>query len=394
MRVRRFELRLIGSALVACWAVAAGLILLAYRPGGPFDVIVGILAMVPIGIALAGVIWPPVTRGDRSFPAMVWLGIGALLFLFPSIKGILDQLVALGSQTLLPSLESAYPWVLALLATSLFSGFGMARRMDGGDAPRRRRLAGGTAIAVVATVLSGAAFVTVAVANDIMLRDATASASRFGPTTGSDQPPMCDVALAAGATARVDLRLAASVDLRPIGTVELSGLRVGSDFRWQAYVASTSELGRYGMARSGDRAWLLQPGGRWRPAVAATGTQDTVDVRALEAALTPDYRATAEDRGVEVIEGARARRCRIAIDGPVFAAAFPQVRWLIGPADLHRWRGQLDYWVFLDGQLGQVTGSVNGEAAGLVPEALQGTVEVRLTATERGADFVIYPPAQ
>ena len=100
MRVRRFELRLIGSALVACWAVAAGLILLAYRPGGPFDVIVGILAMAPIGIALAGVIWPPVTGGDRSFPAMIWLGIVALLFLFPSIQGILNQLVALGSQTL------------------------------------------------------------------------------------------------------------------------------------------------------------------------------------------------------------------------------------------------------------------------------------------------------
>ena len=394
MRVRRFELRLIGSALVACWAVAAGLILLAYRPGGPFDVIVGVLAMTPIGIAVTGVIWPPVTRGDRSFPAMIWLGIGALLFLVPSIRGVLDQLVALGSQTLLPSLESAYPWLLALLATSLFSGFGIARRMDGGDAPRRRRLAAGTAIAVAATVLSGAAFATLAVANDVMLRDATATASRFGPTTGPDQPPRCDAALAAGATARLDMRLVASVDLRPIGTVELFGLRVGSDFRWQAYVASTRELGQYGMARSGDRAWLLQPGGRWRPSVATTGTEDTVDVRALEAALTPDYRSTAEDRGVEVIEGARARRCRIAIDGPVFAAAFPQARWLIGLADLHRWRGQLDYWVFLDGQLGQVTGSVNGEAAGLVPEALQGTVEVRLTATERGRDVVIYPPAQ
>lgn len=394
MRVRRFELRLIGSALVVCWAMAAGLILLAYRPGGPFDVIVGVLAMAPIGIALAGVIWPPLARGDLSFPAMVWLGIGALLFLVPSIRGVLDQLVALGSQTLLPSLESAYPWILALLATSLFSGFGIARRIEGGNALRRRRLAAGTAIAVVATVLSGAAFAAVAVANDIALRDATADSSRFGPTTGADQPPLCDVPLAAGETARLDMRLSASVDLRPIGTVELSGLRVGNDFRWLAYLASTREIGRYGAARSGDRAWLLGPGSRWRQSAGATGTEDTVDLHALEAALTPDYRSTAEDRGVEVIEGARARRCRIAIDGPVFAAAFPQARWLIGRADLHRWRGQLDYWVFLDGQLGQVTGSVNGEAAELVPDALQGTVEVRLTATERGRRFVIYPPAQ
>jgi hypothetical protein len=80
------------------------------------------------------------------------------------------------------------------------------------------------------------------------------------------------------------------------------------------------------------------------------------------------------------------------VDGRVFADAFPQVVWLVGNADLHRWRGQLDYWVFLDGQLGQVAGSVNGEAFEIVPDALLGTIDVRLTATERGRDAVIYPP--
>ena len=74
-----------------------------------------------------------------------------------------------------------------------------------------------------------------------------------------------------------------------------------------------------------------------------------------------------------MIEGAPARRCRIAIDGTTFSAAFPQVRWLVGDADLADWRGQLDYWVFLDGQLGQIAGSVNGEGAVIEPEALQGT---------------------
>ena len=117
-----------------------------------------------------------------------------------------------------------------------------------------------------------------------------------------------------------------------------------------------------------------------------------VDLQALEVALTPGYRATAEDHGVEVIEGARARRCRIAIDGATFRDAFPQIAWLVGDADLHRWRGQLDYWVFLDGQLGQVAGSANGEAGGIVPDALSGTIDVRLTATERGRDSFIYPP--
>jgi hypothetical protein len=97
---------------------------------------------------------------------------------------------------------------------------------------------------------------------------------------------------------------------------------------------------------------------------------------------------------VEVIEGARARHCRIAMDGDTFAAAFPQIRWLSGAADHHDWRGQLDYWIFLDGELGMVTGSASGLAVGIDPDALQGTVEVRMTATSRGSDLAISPPTQ
>jgi hypothetical protein len=80
------------------------------------------------------------------------------------------------------------------------------------------------------------------------------------------------------------------------------------------------------------------------------------------------------------------------VDGPTFRAAFPQIRWLVGAVDLQHWVGQLDYWVFVDGQLGQVAGSINGHAGELRPEAIQGTIEVLLTATERGRDVVIYPP--
>ena len=80
------------------------------------------------------------------------------------------------------------------------------------------------------------------------------------------------------------------------------------------------------------------------------------------------------------------------MDGPVFRAAFPQVRWLAGENDLHRWRGQLDYWVFLDGELGQVAGSITGEGADVADGAIQGTIDVHMTATERGRNTVIYPP--
>ena len=114
MRARRFELRLLGSALVAAWGLAAVLVLLAYRPGGPLDVAVGITMLVPLAIAICGVIWPPVARGRDTYPMVVALGVGSLLLLLPSIGGVLNQLQALGSQTLMPSLEAAYPWLLAL----------------------------------------------------------------------------------------------------------------------------------------------------------------------------------------------------------------------------------------------------------------------------------------
>ncbi len=392
MRVRRFELRLLGIALVASWSIAAGLVLLAYRPGGPFDIVVGLVAMLPIGIAVAGVVWPPVARGNLAFPIIVWVGVIALLFLVPSIIGVVNQLVALGSQTLLPSFEAAYPWLIALFATSLFSGFGVARRLDGEESVRDHRLLAGIGLGVVATIAATTVFAAVAVANDEAVRTAGPDTSRFGPTTGDVQPPPCDAELTAGRSARLALRLSASADLRQLGSVELAGLRSGDDFRWLAYVASIRELGQYGSARIEQDTWALTPGTRWRAVPSREVADDTVDVQALNVALTPGYRATAEDRGVEVIEGARARHCRIAVDGPVFREAFPQARWLTGDNDLHRWRGQLDYWVFLDGQLGQVAGSVNGEGADVAEGAIQGTIDVHMTATERGRDTVIYPP--
>jgi hypothetical protein len=394
MRVRIFELRLIAAALVVSWSIAGGLVLLAYRPGGPFDLIVGLLAMTPIAIALAGVIWPPLARGDMAFPSIVWLGIGALLFLVPSITGVVTQLLAFGSRTLLPSFEAAYPWLLALFATSLFTGFGIARRLHGATAVRRHRLLAGTTIAAVATLLSGGTFAAVAVANDLALRDTPIEASRFGPTIGPDQPQRCEAPLDVGASARLSLHMAATVDQRPVGSVDLSGGRVGGDFRWLAYVATIRELGQYGSARAAGQAWQISPGTTWRSIAPEGVDTETVDLQALDMALTPDLRATAEDRGVEVIEGARARRCRVAVDGRIFEAAFPQTAWLVGGVDLHRWRGQLDYWVFLDGELGQIVGSVNGEAAGIVANAINGTIEIRLAATERGRDSVIYPPTR
>ena len=137
-----------------------------------------------MAIALAAVFWPPVARGDRAFAGIVWLGLLAGLLLVPSIGGVLNQLLGRGPQTLLPSVESAYPWLLALVATSVFAGLGIARRILGETALRRSRLVGGTAIGLGLTLAAGSLFAGAAIANDVALRDQPALSSRFGPTGG------------------------------------------------------------------------------------------------------------------------------------------------------------------------------------------------------------------
>jgi hypothetical protein len=392
VRVRIFELRLIGLALAACWVVAAGLVLIAYRPGGPIDVAVGAAALLPAIIAFAGVRWPPVARGTRAFAAMVWLAAGSLLVLVPSIADVTGQLGGRGAQTLLPSVEAAYPWVLGLIGTCLFTGFGLARRRLGEAAMRQRRLVRGIVFATLLTAGAGMVFSAVAMGNELALRDRIASSSRFGPTDINRDPPPCDGQMGIGATARLGVEFEGTLDGRSMGTIELGGDRNRADIRWLAFVATSRELGLHGVAEIGPDAWVRDPFAAWRPSTFAEVGDADLDLTAFRVALSPAARAAAGTQGVGVIEGARARQCRILVDGPTFRAAFPQVVWLVGDADLAHWRGQLDYWVFLDGQIGRIAGSVNGDAADIQLGALQATIRVDLTATDRGTPLPITPP--
>jgi len=393
VRVRTLELRLIALVLAGCWAVAAGLVLLAYRPGGPIDVAVGVAALLPAVVAFGGVIWPPVARGDRAFAAMVWLAAGSLLVLVPSIADVTGQLGGRGVQTLLPSVEAAYPWVLGLLGTCLFTGFGIARRRLGEDAMRRNRLVRGIALATILAIGTGLVFSAVAMGNELALSDRTASSSRFGPTDIDREPPECDGPMGIGPSARLVVHLDGTVDGRSLGTVDLAGERSAGDVRWLAYVATNFDLGLRGAASIGNQAWVRGPFGGWRRGTDVDVPDTTIDVTAFRIALSPEARAAASSRGVALIEGARARQCRIVIDGPTFLAAFPQASWLVGDADLAHWYGQLDYWVFLDGEIGRMAGSVNGDAADLRVGALQATIRVDLTATDRDARIEVTPPA-
>ena len=83
----------------------------------------------------------------------------------------------------------------------------------------------------------------------------------------------------------------------------------------------------------------------------------------------------------------------MAVDGRTFAAAVPELAWFAPVPDVHRWRGQLDFWVFADSEIGQVSGALNGEAAGLGTNGIQGTVRLTITASDRDQVVVIEPPA-
>jgi hypothetical protein len=386
------ELRILGVALAGLWLAAFVLVLIGYRPGGPADAFVALALAGPIAVALAGVLWPPVARGDRAFAAITWLGLGAVLMLLPSLVGVATQIAGGGPQTLLPSAEAAYPWVLALLATGLFAGLGIARRRLGETALRRRRLVLGTAIGIVLVLVTGTAFTLAAVANELALGDQPAISSRFGPTDATTDLPECGDPLSAGATARVELRMDASVDDRRTGQVAIGGVRDGADVRWTGFAATRATLGQHGVVHIGDRAWIRQPHIAWTsvPPWAAAG--EDLDRQLVEVALTPENRTAAEDRGVAFIEGARARHCRITIDGETLRLALPEVDLLIGGTDVSRWRGDLDYWVFVNGELGQADGQVSGPATGLAEDALIATLRFRMTAVDRGRPVSIRPP--
>jgi hypothetical protein len=393
VRVRTIELRILGTALAALWLAAFALILAGYRPGGPVDTWVGIAAGGPILIALVAVAWPPVARGDRAFAAIAWLAFAAILLLVPSLQGIATQVTGRGPQTLMPSLEAAYPWLLALLATGLYAGLGLARRRLGETALRRRRLVLGSGLGLLMVLAAGAAFSAAAIVNELALDDRPALASRFGPTDPDLEPPACNGELKAGSTAVLELRMDSSLDDHFAGQVAIRGVRSGADFRWSGFAASRITLGQHGLTRIGGRTWVLSPGRSWTSVGADRGIGQDLDRNIAQVALTPANRAVAEDRGLAYIEGARARHCRIAVDGATIREALPEIAMLIGTLDVTRWRGELDFWVFADAEVGQVDGRITGPALDLVDDAMLAGVRFRITAVDRGVPVTVQQPA-
>jgi hypothetical protein len=393
VRVRLFELRLLAIALSSLWAIGGGTFLIGFRPGGPWDLAVGVTASLPFLVSIGAIFWPPLITSDRASAIVFWDGLVAGLLLVPSIASVARQILTGRSQELLPSAEVIYPFGVALMATTLFVGLGISRKLIPEVGLGRRRLVASVAFALITSILIGGTFAGVSLADDAALQDRPAADSRFGPTRAGLTPPSCDGPIQEAWTASVDLTLWGDVDRNSIGSVDLSGHRLGNDFEWSAQVVRSDLFGQFREERLSGRAWAQGPGQAWRSVDPAALDPDALDASVLADALSPGNRATAEDRGLEYVEGARARHCRIAVDGPTFQASFPQVAWLTRDASLETWRGQLDYWLFGDQELGMVTGSINGNASPVLGPGLQATVSVRLTATDRDAPLVIFPPA-
>ena len=180
--------RLMGVCLLGLWTGLFLVILIAYRPGGPWDALVAAAAFAPVLIAAVAVVWPPMPDPEghdqwRSRAAIAWVGLIALLLV--------------GSMLVLEIRILAGGW---RPGTAALAGGGLRahprhrvpepvrgpgrdrRRPDAGGWRGHGRLVHAFGIAVVMCV--GAAFLMggAAVANDLALRDRPQVPSRFGPT--------------------------------------------------------------------------------------------------------------------------------------------------------------------------------------------------------------------
>ncbi len=381
----------LAGLLAAGWLVAAIVAALAYRPGGPLDLAPAALRVAVAGLAAAAVLRPPPAAVDRWLAAS-WLAAASLLILAPSIW-LLDRRPVSEAVPLLPSPETLYPWFLAALGTGVYAGLGLVGARPqaaarGGRWVVARGVVIGAVVALAIATLGGAAVF----ANDAALASDPPAASRYGPTGASPQPPPCDGELAAGAGALVTMDLSGTVDRTDIGAAALAGERDGADFSWTATVATTITQGGRGASRLSSDGWLLGDDGTWQPAPAAALDPLSLDLRVVETALSAANRAVPETLGIDLVEGARARHCQAAVDGPTFLEAFPQTAWFIGDVEPETWRGWIDWWVFADGELGLLGGYIDGLASEMTPPGIRVTVRVRLSATDRDLPHPVSPP--
>ena len=390
MRVRTLELRLLAGLLCALWASFGIVVAAGYHPGGPFDALVSLSALLPAAVAAAAIRWPPVMNDGRMATAVGWLGVVSALVIVPSAAGVVVNIAVGGRQILLPSAELAYAGFVALLTTCLFVGLGLGKAVR--ERPRStatgERLALGAGLGLVLTLFAAVPFGAAALANDHALRSSgtSSSPSRFGPTDLSVVPPACSRGPRRSAAAHLTASATASLDREPVGTATLEGDRRGEDTTWHLQATTEWSMTRVDFERTAAGARIRRNGGAWE----SVGPVAAPDGAVLDEALDGDALSASEDFGFELVGGARARHCRIALDGPSALDSFPMLRVLAGGDVLEsrrvlaEWRGTLDYWVFADGQVGVANATISGLPGGIWPRSgLRAVLEVRLEVTDR-----------
>lgn len=396
-------MRLLAALLTALWAVTGIVVATAYRPGGPIDIVVALACFVPVVIADAGFIWPARKLSPRHRTVLVWVWITAVLFTLPVLYGIASTIADGGPRGLVPSAEAAYGGAIALFAMSIFSVVGLVHRRRR-VRPLERRASWATVGAALAlTLVSGLAFVFVAAVNEQDLRAEEPSSSRFGPTDPDLEPPFCDESVALGRHAQVRISASSSLDDQLRGRATLEGQRSGLDESWGGSWNGPDGSGQHAYVRIGPRAWRNDqrddpqaPGTTWRESepdpfgLLGDGAL-TMDGPPQALADAPRGTIVAEDLGLDHVDGARARHCRTFIDGTTALDTFLPLRWLLYDSDerpegaIDRWRGQIDWWVFADGELGLATVEVSGSRAETPwqAEGMRVVLRAELSATNR-----------
>jgi hypothetical protein len=393
-------LRLLAIVLASLWLALAVAVLVAYHPGGPYDLFVRAGFFIPVAIAMVAVLLPPAGHDAREGAAIGWLGLIDVLLLLPLLAGVLDTLRTEERQALFPSVEVAYAAVLTLAITCIFAALGVVERRK--QAPQTRgtwvveSIALASALTVSAVLLLGLP----SLANERALVTRPPSTSRFGPTDANLPLPQCQVPPAIGGQAVLEGEVIATIDTRTVERAILSGSRSGSTAEgWVADVTGQFANVRASLDRKAFTAGIHDAKG-----------DRTLDPRTLGMAeaggLTLDgavaaylgggeVTRVAEDRGIELVENAPARHCRVTLDGQGAMATSMLTRLVLaGTVDPHRnldaWRGSLEWWVFADGQLGQVIETIGGYPGDAWDTSgLQASITARLAATYRSGSAIM-----
>ena len=395
--------------LVVLWVMIAVAVAAVYRPGGPVDVLVLIACLVPVAVATLGVVWPPHPASPRDRTALVWLWLIALLFAIPVLYGVVTDLVSVSPISLIPSAEAAYAAIIAFASTAIFSALGFAHKRRDARVFERSATMSTLLLASGLTVAIAVAFGGVALVNDRSQRIDEATASRFGPTDADVVPPDCDVPPRLGDDAIVSIVARSSIDNEPRGEALLDGRRGGDDESWGGSWVDPAGNGALAYRRVGSRAWINRgsddpeaPGTTWEEVAAdgfgmSGGSGLTMDGPPHAIVSGPRGSIVSEDLGLAFVEGAQARHCRTFINGPTALSTFLPLRWLVSeidPSNLADWRGEMDWWVFSDGELGRASVMVSGNRAGVWAQpGVRGTLEADLLATDRYRPVDVSQPA-